>query len=63
MFVYIKIMFIFVTDNETKNTNQKHKAMRNNDLTTKEDRTERAFFTLFALALMLALMLISSITL
>ena len=63
MFVYIKNMFIFTPDNETKDTNQKHNAMKNTNLTTNEDRTERAFFTLFALALLLSLMLISSITL
>jgi len=63
MFVYIKIMFIFTPDNETKDTNQKHNVMKNTQLTTNEDRTERAFFTLLALALLLALMLISSITL
>ena len=63
MFVYIKNMFIFTPDNETKDTNQKHNAMKNTQLTTNEDRSERLYFALVALAGLLALMLISSITL
>ena len=63
MFVYIKNMFIFTPDNDTKNTNQNHNVMKNTQLTTNEDRSERLYFALVALAGLLALMLISSITL
>jgi hypothetical protein len=55
----LNIMLIFDTDNKHNNTHQKHKAMKNTQLSTREDRTERIKFAVLLLAFPVIMVLIS----
>jgi len=56
-------LYIFVADYLTIKSNQKHNDMKNTQLTTNEDRSERLFLMLVFVGILIAGMLISAINL